>query len=53
MEAMGRDLLPMVRAGMEEFSMAYRTLHPDLRLAALGDDAVAIGAAVASTARES
>jgi glucokinase len=53
MEAMGRDLLPMVRAGMEEFSMAYRTLTPDLRLAALGDDAVAIGAAVASAARES
>lgn len=50
MEAMGRDLLPLVRKGMEEFSMSYRERKPDLRLAALGDDAVAIGAAVASTA---
>ncbi len=50
MEAMGHDLLPLVRKGMEEFSMSYRERKPDLRLAALGDDAVAIGAAVASTA---
>lgn len=50
MEAMGNDLLPLVRSGMEEFSMSYRERKPDLRLAALGDDAVAIGAAVASTA---
>ena len=49
-EAMGHDLLPLVRKGMEEFSMSYRERKPDLRLAALGDDAVAIGAAVASTA---
>jgi glucokinase len=48
MEAMGKDLLPMVREGMTEFSMSYRERKPDLRLAALGDDAVAIGAAVAS-----
>lgn len=51
MEAMGRELLPLVRSGMEEFSMSYRERKPDLRLAALGDDAVAIGAAVASTAK--
>ena len=48
MEAMGKDLLPIVRDGMEGFSMSYRERKPDLRLAALGDDAVAIGAAVAS-----
>lgn len=48
MEALGKDLLPLVREGMEEFSMSYRERKPDLRLAALGDDAVAIGAAVAS-----
>jgi glucokinase len=51
MEAMGRELLPLVRSGMEEFSMSYRERKPDLRLADLGDDAVAIGAAVASTAK--
>ena len=50
MEALGKDLLPVVRDGMESFSMSYRDRKPDLRLAALGDDAVAIGAAVASTA---
>jgi glucokinase len=48
MEAMGHELLPLVRSGMEEFSMSYRERTADLRLAALGDDAVAIGAAVAS-----
>ncbi len=51
MEAMGGTLLPMVRSGMSEFSMAYRDRVADLRLAALGDDAVAIGAAVASVPR--
>ena len=51
MEAMGRELLPLVRSGMAEFSMAYRDRTADLRLAALGDDAVAIGAAVASVPR--
>jgi glucokinase len=51
MEAMGSQLLPLVRSGMAEFSMAYRERTADLRLAALGDDAVAIGAAVASSAR--
>lgn len=48
MEALGKELLPIVREGMEGFSMSYRERKPDLRLAALGDDAVAIGAAVAS-----
>lgn len=48
MEALGKELLPLVREGMGAYSMAYRTLKPDLRLAELGDDAVAIGAAVAS-----
>ncbi|MBA3697449.1 MAG: ROK family protein [Planctomycetes bacterium] len=52
MEAMGDELLPLVRDGMTEFSMCYRERKPDLRLAALGDDAVAIGAAVASAAEE-
>ena len=49
MEAMGRDLLPLVKKGMKEFSMSYRDRSADLRLAALGDDAVAIGAAVAAS----
>ena len=49
MEAMGRDLLPLVKKGMKEFSMSYRERAVDLRLAALGDDAVAIGAAVAAS----
>jgi glucokinase len=53
MDALGKELLPMVRAGMGSYSMAYRTLKPDLRLAQLGDDAVAIGAAVASMAAKS
>lgn len=50
MEALGKELLPVVREGMGSYSMAYRSLKPDLRLAELGDDAVAIGAAVASLA---
>jgi glucokinase len=48
MEALGKDLLPLVRDGMKSNSLCYRERKPDLRLAALGDDAVAIGAAVAS-----
>jgi glucokinase len=53
MEAMGDELLPLVRDGLSEFSMSYRERSADLRLAALGDDAVAIGAAVASCPEES
>jgi len=48
MEALGKDLLKLIRDGMSEFSLLYSTQKPDLRLAELGDDAVAIGAAVAS-----
>ena len=48
MEALGKNLLKTVRNDMSEFSLLYQDKKPDLRLAALGDDAVAIGAAVAS-----
>jgi glucokinase len=52
MEALGKELLPLVREHMKSYSMAYRTLKPDIRLAELGDDAVAIGAAVASASAQ-
>ena len=48
MEALGKDLLKLVRDDMSEFSLLYSREKPDVRLAELGDDAVAIGAAVAS-----
>ncbi len=48
MEALGKDLLKLVRDDMREFSLLYSREKPDVRLAELGDDAVAIGAAVAS-----
>jgi glucokinase len=50
-EALSRQMLPLVRQALVEHSMLYRRRKPDLRLAALGDDAGAIGAAVASTGK--
>jgi glucokinase len=47
-EAMGRVFLPLVREHLQDYSLLYSRKRPDVRLAALGDDAVAIGAAVAS-----
>lgn len=47
-EAMGNVFLPIVREHIQEYSLLYSRRKPDVRLAALGDDAVAIGAAVAS-----
>lgn len=51
MEAMHRQILPLVRKSLIDHSMLYRRRKPDLRLAELGDDAGAIGAAVASTGK--
>ena len=47
-EAMGSIFLPLVRDQLRIYSLLYSNRRPDVRLAALGDDAVAIGAAVAS-----
>jgi glucokinase len=47
-EALGRHLLADVRAGFREASPFWRSPPPVVRLARLGDHAVAIGAAVAS-----
>jgi glucokinase len=47
MEALGKDLVKLVRENMSEFSLLYGTKKPDFRLAKLGDDAGAIGAAIA------
>lgn len=49
MEALHRQMLPVVRSSLIAHSLLYRRRKPDLRLAELGDDAGAIGAAVAST----
>lgn len=49
MEALHRQMLPLVRQSLIGHSLLYRRRKPDLRLAELGDDAGAIGAAVAST----
>lgn len=49
MEALPRQALPLVRKSLIEHSLLYRRRKPDLRLAELGDEAGAIGAAVAST----
>ncbi len=46
MQALGRDLVPLVRRQLKGSCALYRRVAPDLRLAKLGDDAVAIGAAV-------
>jgi glucokinase len=48
MEALGRALLPEIRAHLVHYSLLYQRRRPDVRLAKLGDEAVAIGAAVAS-----
>ena len=47
-EALGKPFLPKVAALMAETSVLYRRQKPRLVMAALGDDAVAIGAAVAA-----
>jgi len=45
-EALGKPFLPKVAALMAETSVLYRRQKPRLVLAELGDDAVAVGAAV-------
>jgi len=47
MEALGKELLPVVRDGMRD-NVFYHDRKPDVRLAKLGDFAVAVGAAVHS-----
>lgn len=47
-EALGPVLKPQLVNGMRERSMLYRRFRPEIRLAALGDDSVAVGAAVAA-----
>lgn len=47
-ETLGKPLLPRISALMAETSVLYRRQRPKLVMAALGDDAVAVGAAVAS-----
>ncbi|GDY13962.1 glucokinase [Planctomycetota bacterium] len=47
-EALGPALKPHLLKGMRERSMLYRRFRPEIRLAALGDDSVAVGAAVAA-----
>lgn len=45
-EAMGKGFLPRLATLMAETSVLYRRQRPNLVLARLGDDAVAVGAAV-------
>ena len=49
-EMLGQPLLPRLAAAMAETSVLYRRQKANLVLARLGDDAVAVGAAVASGA---
>lgn len=46
-EELGHDLLPIVQKELGQYSFYQRSTTPLIRLAQLGDDAVAIGAAVA------
>lgn len=48
MEALGDKLLPLVAKRMPAWSVLYRQHAPVLRLASLGDDAVALGATLLS-----
>ena len=50
MEALGGELLSVVRGFLPDYSALFQLRKPTVRLAALGDDAVAMGAAVASSA---
>ena len=47
-EALGKPLLPRLAGLMAETSVLYRRQRPTLVMARLGDDAVAVGAAVAA-----
>lgn len=47
-DVLGRPMLPRLAQRMAETSNLYRRSRPKLVLAALGDDAVAVGAAVAA-----
>lgn len=47
-EAIGGAMLPTLRRSLPEISSFYARRRPELLLAALGDDAVAVGAAVLS-----
>ncbi len=51
-EALGEEMLPLVRASLGEFSVQFERRTADLRRARLGDEAVATGAAVASVPQE-
>jgi glucokinase len=48
MEALGAEMLPRIRARMAASCTLYARVRPEVRLAELGDDAVAVGAAVAA-----
>jgi len=50
-ETLGKPLLPRLAAMMAETSVLYRRQPPKLVMAGLGDDAVAVGAAVAAGRR--
>ncbi len=45
MEALGQQLLPVIRQGMSDHLFGLKPEEVDLRLSALGDDAVPVGAA--------
>lgn len=47
-DVLGKPMLPRLAARMAETSILYRRAKPRLVMAALGDDAVAVGAAVAA-----
>jgi glucokinase len=48
MEALGKIMLPLIHEQLHDYSLLYRDKRADIRLAGLGDDAVAVGAAVLS-----
>jgi glucokinase len=48
-EALGKEMRKQVLDHFSTYSLLYHKKKPDIRLAALGDDAVAIGAAVAGS----
>ena len=50
-ETLGKPLLPRLSVMMAETSVLYRRNRPKLVMAQLGDDAVAVGAAVAAGRR--
>jgi glucokinase len=51
-EALGKEMRKQVYDHFSTYSLLYHKKKPDIRLAALGDDAVAIGAAVAGSQQD-